>query len=250
MDSLALSIDLNSLIDLACFDLYTGRADHDLNTRCWRPREKGGRWRWILFDMDLWAPPDERTVDRMCSETAPGSPYLPWLLRNEELRPRLLARLSAWLATSLAEDRATAIADSLFNANAALMREDHARWKDVLAMQSPDEGIAALRTHITTRPAHLLGQVKEYTGLALRKMSVRVVPAHAGEVAIEQLPLTDDQRSFIAFAGAPVRMTAHPARGFEFVEWQGSDAKSATISVDPGKVKSLRAVFRIAGQAE
>ena len=244
LDPLSALMDVTSLLDLACFDLYTGRADHDLNTRCWRPREKGGRWRWILFDMDLWAPPAERTVDRMCSETVPGSPYLPWVLRNEELRPRLLARLSAWLATSLADDRATVIADSLFTTHAALMREDHERWRTVLTMPSPDEGFAALLAHITTRPAHLLEQVEEHTGQALRTMSVRVAPAHAGEVAIEQLPLTDDQRSFIAFAGAPVRLTAHPARGYEFVEWQGTGAKGTTISVDPGKVKALRAVFR------
>jgi hypothetical protein len=157
--------------------------------------------------------------------------------------------LSAWLATSLAEDRATVIADSLFTTNAALMREDHARWKDVLAMPSPDEGIAALRTHISARPAHLLEQVKEHTGQPLRKMSVRVVPAHAGEVTIEQLPLTDTERTFTAFSGAPVRLTARPARGYEFVEWQGTDAKGATISVDPGKAKNLRAVFRVAGTA-
>lgn len=250
VDSLSALMEVTSLLDLACFDLYTGRADHDLNTRCWRPREKGGRWRWILFDMDLWAPPDERTVDRMCSATTPESPYLPWLLRHEELRPRLLARLSAWLATSLADDRATATADSLFAANAELMREDHERWKDVLTMPSPDEGFAALRRHITTRPSHLLDQMKERTGQTLRNMSVRVLPTHAGGVTIEHLPLTDDQRSFIAFAGAPVRLTAYPARGYEFGEWQGTDAKGATITVDPGKVKSLRAVFRRAGSAE
>jgi hypothetical protein len=245
LDSLTALMDVTSLLDLACFDLYTGRADHDLNTRCWRPREKGGRWRWILFDMDLWAPPAERTVDRMCSATAPEAPYLPWLLKHDELRPRLLARLSAWLATSLADDRATVIADSLFTAHAGSMREDYGRWKDVLAMPSPDEGIAALREHIATRPVHLLEQVKERTGQALRKMSVRVVPAHAGEVTIEQLPLTDDERAFTAFSGAPLRFTAQAARGYAFVGWQGTDEKGATITVDPGNVKNLRAVFRL-----
>lgn len=247
LDSLAAMMDVTSLLDLTCFDLYTGRADHDLNTRCWRPREKGGHWRWILYDMDLWAPPHERTVDRMCSATAPEAPYLPWILMHDELRPRLLARLTAWLATSLAIDRATLIADTLFNANAALMRDDQARWKDALAMPSPNEGIAALRAHITGRPAHLLEQVKERTGEALRNMTVRVMPAHAGEVTIEQLPLTCTERAFTAFADAPLRLTAHPAHGYEFVEWQGRDTKSATISVDPGKVKNLRAVFRMAG---
>ena len=250
LDSLAAVMEATSLLDLACFDLYTGRADHDLNTRCWRPREKGGRWRWILYDMDLWAPPDERSVDRMCSATAPESPYLPWLLKHDELRPRLLARLTAWLSTSLAEDRAILSADSLFIQHGPLMREDHDRWKGVLTMPSPDQSINDLRAHITTRPARLLEQVKEHTGQSLRKFSVRVEPAHAGEVTIEQLPLTDAERSFAAFAGTPLSFTAYPARGYMFVEWRGTDEKSATISVDPGKVKNLRAVFRLIGGAE
>ncbi|MBK8530812.1 MAG: CotH kinase family protein [Flavobacteriales bacterium] len=60
LDSMAQRIDVANLIDLACLDLYTGRADHDLNVRCYRPRQADGRWRWVLFDMDLWAPAGER----------------------------------------------------------------------------------------------------------------------------------------------------------------------------------------------
>lgn len=244
LDSLNARMEVASLLDLACLDLYSGRADHDLNTRCWRPRAKGGRWRWILFDMDLWAPAYEGTVERMCSATAPEAPYLPWLLRHEDLRPRLLARLSAWLAAPLASDRASMVADSLFNTYAALMHEDHARWKDEQGTPSPEESVAALRAHIATRPALLLGQMSAYTGQKLRELTVRVMPEHAGEVSIEQFPLTDTQRTFTALAGAPVRLTARPVHGYAFTGWQGADAKSMTIAVDPAHVKTLRAVFR------
>src|SRR5690606_12774530 len=94
-DSIDALIDLGSLIDLACIDLWTGRADHDLNVRCYRPRERGGRWRWVLFDMDLWAPAAENSVERMCSAPVPETPYVPQLLGHPELRPKLLARITA-----------------------------------------------------------------------------------------------------------------------------------------------------------
>ena len=230
LDSLSALMQVTSLLDLACFDLYSGRADHDLNTRCWRPRVSGGRWRWILFDVDLWAPPAERTVERMCSSTAPEAPYLPWLLKHEELRPRLLARMSAWLATSLAGDRAAALADSLYTTHAALMNEDHARWKDLLTMPSPQESIATLRAHIAARPALLLEQLSEFTGRPLRKMTVRVVPAQAGQVFVEQLPLTDVERSFTAFADVPMRLTATSSPGHEFIGWQGTDRQSTRLN--------------------
>ena len=145
--------------------------------------------------------------------TTPEAPYLPWLLRHEELRPRLLVRLAAWLATSLAPDRATPLADSLYAAHAALMRADHTRWKDELAMPSPEESIAALRTHIRTRSEHLTGQLARYTGQEAKELTVRVLPHAAGEVLIGNLPLTRDERRFTAFSGAPVRLTAQPAPG-------------------------------------
>ncbi len=246
LDSLSALMEVTSLLDLACFDLYSGRADHDLNTRCWRPRVSGGRWRWILFDVDLWAPPDERTVERMCSSTAPEAPYLPWLLKHEELRPRLLARMSAWLATSLSWDRAAALADSLYATHAVLMNEDHERWRDLLVMPSPQESITSLRTHIAERPALLLEQLSDFTGRPLRKLTVRVVPPQAGQVFVEQLRLTDAERSFTAFADVPMRLTASPSPGHEFVGWQGTDEKATTILVEPGRTKALRAVFRSA----
>ena len=239
-------MDETSLLDLACFDLWTGRADHDLNTRCWRPRERGGRWRWILFDVDLWSPPDEGTVERMCSAIAPESPYLPWLLRHEELGPHLLARLSAWMATSLAPDRAIRLADSLFAANAEPMRADHIRWRDATGIPSPKESIAALRAHISARPEHLIGQLERYTRHRAREVTVRVSPPDAGEVLISTLPLTRDERTFTAFAGAPVQLTAIPAPGRVFAGWKGIAATSPMIQVDPAKVKGIHALFRLA----
>jgi hypothetical protein len=158
--------------------------------------------------------------------------------------------MSAWLATALADDRATALADGLFATYAPLLRDDHDRWKNELEMPSPEESIAALRAHIAARPSPLLGQLAAYTGEALRKMTVRVVPARAGAVTIEQLPLTDDERSFTAFAGAPMRFSAQASAGYEFIGWQGTDQKGASIVVEPGKAKNLRAVFKVAGSAE
>lgn len=250
LDSLAQLMEVNSLLDLACFDLYSGRADHDLNTRCWRPKVQGGRWRWILFDMDLWAPPDEGTVARMCSATAPESPYLPWLLAHEELGPRLLARLSAWLAGSLATDRAATLTDSLYDAHAPQMREDHERWKESMGIPSPEASIALLRDHIHRRPALLLAQLADHTDTKLRKVTLRVVPEGGGEIAVEQLPLTDGERSFTALAGTRLQFSAHPAPGYIFFGWEGASATGTTISVDPADVKSLRAVFRQVGSSE
>lgn len=245
-DSLSRWIDVASLIDLACFDLWTGRADHDLNVRCWRPKTNDGRFRWILFDEDLWTAPEEGTVERMCSASAPEAPYLPQLLQQEDLRDRLLARMSVWLATDLAPDRALALADSVAAPWQAALEHDRAIWKDSMATVDPAEGLADLRHHITARPAALERQLSHRTGRALRSISVRVEPARAGEVIVEGSPLTDDERSLVAFSGVPLHFRAVPAAGYEFAGWQGAGT-AADRTIDPARERSAKAMFRPIG---
>ncbi len=248
MDSLAMMIDLNSLIDLACFDLYTGRADHDLNVRCWRSKTRDGKLRWILFDMDLWAPPEENSLERMCSASTIETPYVRQVLENTGLRDRLIARLCALLATELSPARGTSLAYSLFTANAAMMQKDFDRWKTEMPIPDPEACINALREHITTRPAHLLSQLAQRMRLQPRMIDARVEPANAGSIDVEDLRLTSDRRNVVAFAHVPMRFTAHVNDGMEFIGWEvtGVSGKipSMSITVDPAKTRSLRALFR------
>lgn len=245
LDSLAALMEVRSLIDLACFDLWTGRADHDLNTRCWRPAERGGRWRWILFDMDLWAPVEEGTVERMCAEPAPVAPFLPELLAHPQLRDELLARMSAWLASALSPSFAEACVDSLFATHGRLMEADHARWRSVWERPSPEESRKEILHHIHHRSQELVRQLAERTGKPVRSVSVRIRPSDAGMVRIEDLPLRAD--AIAAFAGVPLDLRAQAAPGFEFVGWEGYDQTGETLTIDPAQVRSITALFRPVG---
>ncbi|HEX2618340.1 MAG TPA: CotH kinase family protein, partial [Flavobacteriales bacterium] len=189
IDSLEQLIDVNSLIELACFDLWTGRADHDLNVRCWRPRTADGRFRWILYDMDLWAATDDPTVDRMAQATTLEAPYLDQLLAHPDLRDRLLQRMSTLVATTLAPEQAAALADSLYRTHAELMRTDHERWKDTLSMPAPWEGLADLQAHVQGRAPRILDQLARHTGTDVRTITVQVEPRGAGTITLDGLAM-------------------------------------------------------------
>ncbi|QQS71939.1 MAG: CotH kinase family protein [Flavobacteriales bacterium] len=246
-DSLARILDLGSLVEMACFDLWTGRADHDLNVRCWRPRSRGGRWRWVMFDMDQWAPVDDRTVLRMCSASAPETPFLPQLLTGPNTRDRLLARFSALAATTLSADRAKLLADSLYLRYRDAMEQDHTRWKNEMVQPAPEVSYADLLTHIAGRNTALFEQLSRYTGLAQRSIAVRVEPAGAGTVELEDLMLTVSQCEFSVFAGVPLHFSAMAMPGMEFAGWKGKEGEGQELVVAPLRNLRITAMFRPVG---
>lgn len=246
-DSLAGMVDIGSLVELACFDLWTGRADHDLNVRCWRPRTSGGRWRWVMFDMDQWAPAAERTVQRMCSASAPETPFLPQLLAEQRTCALFLARFSALAATTLSPDRAKVVADSLFFRYRDAMELDHVRWNTEMRQPAPDDSYADLLTHIAGRNTALFEQLARYTGLQQRSITVRVEPAEAGTVEVEDLMLTGTQRELTAFSGVPLHFLATAMPGMEFAGWKGAEGEGQQLVVLPQRNLRITAMFRPVG---
>lgn len=237
-------IDLQSLFDLACFDLYAGRADHDLNVRCWRPKVEGGRWRWIMYDMDLWAPVEENAVERMMAGEPAACPYLPRLLSDPVLRDRLLTRLVALLNSVLAPEVAAAKVDALYNDHAQLMAADHARWSGEMEVPRPEASHALLLDHVRRRPALLMAHLARQLRLDPCSLDVSVLPRGGGEVWIDGLQITGDHARLAAFKGSMLALSARAAEGMEFDGWVGVDAAGPDVSIDPGRIHALRAVFR------
>jgi hypothetical protein len=240
LDSIARSIDVANLIDLACLDLYTGRADHDLNVRCYRPRPDG-RWRWVLFDMDLWAPYNENSVERMASASGSETPFIPQLLQQPELRGALLARMTALLATALSPSHAQALADSLFIASREDLLADHARWNAEMERPHPDTCYTTLSGFIQQRPSNLIEFLAGSTGLRIRTLIVEVPDPTDGVVLLEGLELDPGEQRITCFHGVPLSFEARPAEGVMFTGWKGADSDLPMIQVEPSR--TLRPLF-------
>lgn len=243
MDTLERLVDVASLIDLACFDLWTGRADHDLNVRCYRPKEPGGRWRWVLYDMDLWAPVEENSLMRMCSEAVPVAPYLPQLLRHPDLRDRFLARIVALKATVFSPVVSLALADSLFEAHHAALTTDHALWSGRMNMPGPEDTYNELSRFCTERGTNVMAMLAARMRRKLVPMEVAVSPSAGGTVHVEGLALANGKTRFQAFAKVPLELQALPAEGWVFVGWKNGDDDPVLV-VDPADQPKVIAVFR------
>ncbi len=244
MDSLTQDVDISSLVELACFDVWTGRADHELNVRCWRPRAIGGRWRWVMYDMDQWAAPEERTVQRMCGAALPETPFLTQLLATPGSRALFLARLSALMATTLGEERAGKTADSLYACHRKLLLHDMGLWKGQMEAPGPETSLADLQRHVQSRNRNLLEQLSTYTGLAVRRVVVQVEPAGAGRVSVEDLMLAGPYDEIKGFSSVPLHLQAVASAGMEFVGWKGVESSGGRLVLAPMRDMRLTAVFR------
>jgi len=245
LDTLGRTVDVASLVELACFDLWTGRADHELNIRSWRPSKPEGRWRWVMYDMDQWAPADDRTVQRMCGANVSATPFLPELLADGGTRDRLLA--AALGATTLSPDRAALLADSLYRVYRHAMSLDHERWKSDMPSPAPEAAHTLLLDHVHRRNEHLFQELAGYTGQPLLSINVRVEPADAGSVSVEGLYLTGTQRGITAFDGVPLHFGATARDGMEFAGWKGSQESSEEVLLVPRRNMDITAVFRPVG---
>ncbi|HRH37622.1 MAG TPA: CotH kinase family protein [Flavobacteriales bacterium] len=242
IDSLDQYFDLNSLVDLACIDLWTGRADHDLNVRSYRPREHGALWRWVLFDMDLWSLPEENSVERMCSATTLETPFVPQLMANEHLQQRLLARLTALQACALST--LGAIADSIHRANEDELAANFKRWSLELEMPSPEASLTEVKNFSNARPDHFFDHVAKHTGRKLRTITIVAPPALEGRLVMEGLELAPGVHHVRCFDGVPLRIQAKASNGHEFAGWKGFDASADTIALDPTTTHSVKVLFR------
>ena len=236
--------DMASLLDMACLDLWTGRGDAELNTRCWRPKVSGGRWRWMAYDMDLWAPPSDNTVARLMAEPRAAAPHLAALLANTERTNALLARVTAWNAAGLWDVEASTLLTDLYDRHRTQLLRDHARWSSTMPMEHPDTAFARLERHLSVRATRLLSDLAAATGRSLVQVAMRVEPPQAGELQVEGRYVTDARHTFTAFTEAPLRVEAIAAEGYRFAGWRHRPGMKAGLLFTPDRSRELVAVFR------
>lgn len=244
VDSLAAHIDLQSLIDLACIDLYTGRADHDLNVRSYRPRRSGGLWRWVLFDLDLWAPVQENSVERMCAASVAETPFIPQLLQHAVLQERLLARMTALQATAFQPQNLRYLADSIHRAYATALGSDHARWSEQLERPDPATALAGLKLFASERPGYLMDDLAERTGRRIREMVIEAPPIDSGHLYLEGLPLPPGRNVIRCFEGVPMTLIAEPAPEHEWAGWKGVRSEAPIVTLDLSRNGTVKVLFR------
>jgi hypothetical protein len=179
----------------------------------------------------------------MALSPIPETPFIPVLLKHPELHQKFLARLVVLAATALEPGNATALVDSIHNANEAELLADHERWKTEMPRPDPVECALALRTFLNDRPAQLMRHMSAYTGHKLHTVTIEVPEPAEGQVLLEGVVLDPGTHRITAFDNVPMTIEAKPAAGYSFNAWKGEAEESTTLRKDPSKLRTVRPLF-------
>ena len=155
----ASQIDIDNLIDYLIIESYFGNTDNG-NIKFWRD-QNGGKWRWILYDMDWALFQSTYTWNNITEIFSPyGMGCLDWinttlhvnLMKNESFREEFIQRYALYMNTYFSPDRLLPIYDGMIADIASEMPRQLERWPKRAAFGTWEWNVAYLRQILIEKP--------------------------------------------------------------------------------------------------
>lgn len=252
-------VDIPNFADYAILQIYAANNDwlHH-NVTQFRASTQGGRWNWILWDVDYsfgkaWQSYyDFNMVHWLYYEDRPnferGSLLLRKLLDNPEFRAVFLSRTTDLLNTTLTPAHVISRIDALASELVADINYEVERWPHGDDWETSVEG---LREFARRRPDAFRQNLIDGFGLEGTD-AIDINPPLVGEgsVMVNNMLIPDGHWRGIYFRGSRVTITAVPAPGYRFAGWDRTELiqePELTITVDESQ--TFTPLFEPAGNA-
>ena len=136
------------------------------NLRLWRPQTEGGKWRFLLYDLDAvigdvhWDP-----FERLDTLPDNQSFLFKSLLRSEIFKSEFICRYKYHLATAFHPDLMRAFIDKFKQKYAPEVPEHILRWSSPVSISKWEESCAYLRSFLDERPSYIQLYLMNYFNL-------------------------------------------------------------------------------------
>ena len=252
-------IDIEEFIDYQALEIYFDNGDWPgNNVKLWRSKNPGGKWRWILYDLDVGfghpdfpSSPDHNKLELATHPDKDGwGNYGPWstfilrnLLKNEEFRIRFITRFADLLNTSYDADNVNGIIDELADVIRPEMTRHFTRWGG--SVRTWENRIAEMRSFATARVYHQRIHIKDYFGLNdYVQTRIFIEPPDAGSILLNSIVIDAVSWNGYYFGGLPITLKAVAAGGYRFLRWEGDiESETSSVGIAPQKEVSITAVF-------
>lgn len=270
-------IDVDNFMDYQIANIYAVNTDWPSNNLdFWRLRTPeydpqsqyghDGRWRWLIFDMDLgFGLVENFTHNTLKFATMTGGPvYYPnpeWstfllrsFLENETFKVDFINRFADLMNTTFLPERVTGIIADMKQTIEPEMPEHIARWKRPVGMDIWNNNVNVMINFANQRPVYQRLHIREQFGIESDvNVTLNVSNPKQGYIRINTIDITANTPGVsetpypwigIYFKGIPVKVTAMPRPGYAFAGWvEYPEQKSATIKVLSTEDLTLTARF-------
>jgi len=275
-------MDVENFMNYQAAEIYYANADwpHN-NIRFWRlktaqyqpqsPWGQDGRWRWLLFDVDLglshpWSGGyGDNTLSAALSPTGRPGINAPWstallrgLVRNPQFRADFINTIADHLNSTFKENRVTDVIDGIYNTLAPAMDEHIRRWRTMgNSVNTWSNNVRGLRTFASQRPINVRQHVVTQFGLSgFANLTLNVSPVARGSIRINRLLVNETTPGVTNgvpypwrgtyFRGVPVQLQAIPAPGSMFAGWSGAPGLGTNqlITFTPTNNATITALFQ------
>ncbi|MCC7430168.1 CotH kinase family protein [bacterium] len=256
-DSVTKMIDIPNLIDYQIAQIYFDNTDWPgNNSKCWRKKADGGKWRWMLYDTDFgYGLFDENRYTyntlAFATETNGGSwPNPSWstlilrkLLENSEFRNDFIHTFCYLLSTNF---NPINVLPKLNEIKTGIENEipNHLfRWTGSASASNWNYEISKMSNFANQRPTyvknHIATKFDLTNGTAFLTLNVFPNP-QAGKIEIGTKEIKNFPLNAEFFKNVPIKLTATPNKGFHFVGWTGlvlNDSLTINLSLNGNLVK-------------
>jgi len=240
-------IDLDNYLDYMVIQIYCDNTDWPGNNiKFWRPKRPGGKWRWLLYDMDFGfglynhSGDQHNTLAFALDDSGPSWPNPPWstllfrkLMENEQLRNAFINRAADHLNVSLHTPNVLKQIDLLSGNLADEMPRHRERWNQYV--DGWYQNVERMRSFAENRPVYFRSHIVQTFGLpGISYLTLGVNEIPGGKIKINSQTIEEFPWSGYYFYGIPVTLEAIPDTGYYFTGWSGdlhSDQFQETITL-------------------
>ena len=238
-------LDIESALDYFAFEIFTANNDWPGNNiRYWRPRAEGGKWRFLLFDLDSGLRYDKLFHDTLAyaandretgidgSHNDPLDTFLfRALLRSPEFVTEFIRRMDDMSNIVFAPARVSGLIQRMSAAIISEMPRQIDRWWTGLGLNldivSWYNEVVKMWTFAMWRPTVMNVYLSRDFNLPDRSSLVVDVTGNGG-VRVNSLVAPGYPYAGTHVSRVPVRLTAVAGPGYRFERWSG-----AVVSTEP-----------------
>tara|TARA_R110000868_G_scaffold383578_12_gene650784 strand:- start:35221 stop:37830 length:2610 start_codon:yes stop_codon:yes gene_type:complete len=255
-------MDIDQYIDYQIAQIYWANGDWPANNIIfWRPQEVGGKWKWLLYDVDMSMGSHSRGVYNTNIlkklTTTSNTPYESptWatflfrsLIENDKFRNKFIQRYSMHIHTTFEPSRMMSFIDS----TAALVESEiprhMGRWSKSLRLGSNmnwEKHLTVIEDFISLRKQYAKSHLSEQFDLTrLNSLETIIQPAEAGKVYIENVR-SDELEYGLIYNSVPTNIKAVSNPGYTFIGWGGAlSGSEIETDITINENTSLTAYFK------